>query len=61
MTNHDAFIRIFQLPVPMQPYLKLIVTEQEIELVLGLEEKPLAIVEIAEMMRISRAEAARRL
>ena len=57
MSNHDAFIRIFQLPVPMHPYLNLIVTEQEIDLVVGIEEGPLSIVEIAEMLRISQGEA----
>jgi ferredoxin/DNA-binding transcriptional regulator GbsR (MarR family) len=57
MTKIDMFIRVFQLPVPMHPYLNLIVTEQEIDLVLGLEERPLAIVEIAEMLRISQDEA----
>ena len=57
MTKIDAFIKIFQLPVPMQPYLDLIVTEQEIDLVVGLEGQPLSIMEIAEMLRISQEEA----
>ena len=57
MTKYDAFSRIFQLPVAMQPYLKLIVTEQEIDLVLGLGERPLTCEEIAEMLRIAHDEA----
>jgi ferredoxin len=57
MTKLDAFVRIFQLPPAMQPYLNLIVTEQEIDLVLGLEEGPLTIEEIAEMLRIHQDEA----
>ena len=57
MTRHDAFARIFQLPAPMRPYLKLIVTEQEIDLVVGLEEQPLPRDQIAEMLQISPGEA----
>ncbi|MGD9404685.1 MAG: hypothetical protein PVH95_05995, partial [Anaerolineae bacterium] len=57
MSKYDAFSRIFQLPPAMQPYLKLIVTEQEIDLVLGLEERPLTGEEITEMLRMSQDEA----
>jgi NAD-dependent dihydropyrimidine dehydrogenase PreA subunit/DNA-binding transcriptional regulator GbsR (MarR family) len=56
MTKIDAFTRIFQLPIPMQPYLNLIVTEQEIDLIVGLEDEPLSIAEIAERLRISQEE-----
>ncbi len=56
MTKIDAFIKTFQLPVAMQPYLNLIVTEQEIDLVVGLEQQPLTSKEIAEMLQISRDE-----
>lgn len=57
MPKDDAFIKTFQLPPAMQPYLKLIVTEQEIDLVVELEDRPLSSMEIAETLRISRDEA----
>jgi ferredoxin len=57
MTKLDTFARIFQVPAAMQPHLKLIVTEQEIDLVLGMEQQPLTSEEIAEMLRISKEEA----
>jgi ferredoxin len=57
MTKLDTFARIFQVPAAMQPHLTLIVTEQEIDLVLGLEQQSLTSEEIAEMLRISKDEA----
>jgi len=57
MTHLETFIRIFQLPAAMRPYLNLIVTEQEIDLVVGLEHQPLTGAEIAELLRVSQAEA----
>lgn len=57
MTDIDAFIPIFQLPATMWPYLNLIVTEQEIDLVVGLAQEPLPGEKIAEMLRIPQDEA----
>lgn len=57
MTDVETFIRIFQLPATMRPYLNLIVTEQEIDLVVGLAQQPLTGEEIAEMIRIPQDEA----
>ncbi len=57
MTKYEAFSRIFHLPAAMRPYLSLIATEQEIDLVVGLEERPLTDEEVAEMLRISPDEA----
>jgi ferredoxin len=57
MNKAETFKRAFRLPTAMEPYLNLIVTEQEIDLVVGLEQQPLTIEEVAEMLRISLEEA----
>jgi ferredoxin len=58
MNKIENFKKIFQLPAAMEPYFQLIVTEQEIDLVVGLgEQYPLTMFEIAEMLRITLKES----
>ncbi len=57
MARLDEFARIFQLPPAMLPYIDFVVTEQEMELILGLNDQAMTIEQIAEMMGMSLEEA----
>lgn len=57
MSKRKKFVQIFQLPPAMVPYVELLVTEQEMELVVGLEGQGLTLEQVAEKMRISGEEA----
>lgn len=52
----EKFNELFQLPPAMVPYVDLIVTDEDVELALGLADKPLTKDEIAEMMRMASDE-----
>ena len=41
MSKSEAFIRVFQIPPILESDLELIVTRQEIDLVLGVDKRPL--------------------
>lgn len=57
MSKNDQFIKIFELPPAMHPYIDLIATAQEIDLVVGLGSQALNVREISEMMQVSKDEA----
>ncbi len=57
MSQAIEFVRVFRVPPAMVPYVHLLATEQEMELVVGLAGRPLTLDEVAEMLRISREEA----
>jgi ferredoxin len=57
MSKLEQFIEIFQLPPAMVPHVGLVVTEQEMDLVIGLGKDQRTVEEIAEMMGMSQAEA----
>ena len=58
MDKLSEFIKVFELPPAMVPYLNLIVTEQEMDLVIGLSEHAMTIQEVAEMMQMTAEETA---
>lgn len=53
----ENFNLIFQVPEPVKPYINLIVTPQEIELVKKLKDHPKSILEIADLLGINSIEA----
>jgi ferredoxin len=53
----EKFIEVFQLPPAMVPHVDLVATDQEMELVVGLEDQDLTPEQVAEKMRISGEEA----
>ncbi|MBN1179538.1 MAG: 4Fe-4S dicluster domain-containing protein [Anaerolineae bacterium] len=57
MSTVDRFVKVFNLPPALIPYVDLIVTSQEMELVVGLGAQALTVAEVAEMMRVSEEEA----
>ena len=50
MTRMEKFFKVFELPPVMQPHVDLIVNEQEIDLVLGLDDQSMTLGQVAEMM-----------
>ncbi|MBI4786577.1 MAG: 4Fe-4S dicluster domain-containing protein [Chloroflexi bacterium] len=57
MSQLDEFVRIFQLPPAMLPYVDFVVQGREMELVVGLDDTALTAEEIAEMLRMPRDQA----
>ncbi len=57
MTHLAEFMRAFDVPPAMEPYIHLIATEQEIALVVALADRPMHLAEIAEAMRLGHEEA----
>jgi len=57
LTNLDAFRLIFQLPQEMLPYVDLVASEREVDLVVGMGERAMTQGQIAEMMGMDGAEA----
>jgi NAD-dependent dihydropyrimidine dehydrogenase PreA subunit len=53
----EAFQRVFQLPQEMLPYIDLVASEREIDLVVGMGERSMTQAQIAEMMGLGGAEA----
>jgi ferredoxin len=53
----EKFVEIFQLPPAMVPHIDFVATEQEIELVVGLDGREMTVAEIAEMMNMPLEEA----
>ena len=58
MSQPDEFVKVFQVPPAMVPYVHLVATRQEMELVVALAGQALTLEEVAETLRISREEAA---
>jgi len=52
----EAFIRAFDVPPTMQPYVDLVADDTEMELVVGLGDRALTADQIAEMLELSREE-----
>lgn len=59
MTQLETFQKIFRLPDELLPYIDLVATEQEIDLVVGLGDRALTLGQVAEMMGLG-GEAAER-
>jgi Pyruvate/2-oxoacid:ferredoxin oxidoreductase delta subunit len=57
MSKLDTFAEIFQLPPAMIPHIDFVVTEQEMDLVVGLDGQEMTVEEIAKMMNMSLEEA----
>jgi len=57
MSKLEKFIEVFQLPPAMVPYIGFVVTEQEMDLVVGLDDQAMTFEQVTEMMNISRDEA----
>jgi NAD-dependent dihydropyrimidine dehydrogenase PreA subunit len=57
MSKREKFVEIFKVPPAMVPYLDLVVSEQELDLIVGLDDRALTLDQVAEMMGISREEA----
>lgn len=55
--KRERFIEIFQLPPAMIPYIDVVANKREIDLVLALDERPMTLAEIAQMMELSMSEA----
>lgn len=53
----ERFIEIFQLPPAMAPHVDFVVTEQEMDLVVGLGDDAMTVKQIAEIMGMSHSEA----
>lgn len=53
----EKFVEIFELPPAMIPYIDYVVTEQEMDLVVGLGHDSMTVEEIAEMMGMTMEEA----
>jgi ferredoxin len=53
----DEFVRIFQLPPAMIPHIAFVATEQEIDLVVGLNGNVMTLPQVAEMLAMPHAEA----
>jgi ferredoxin len=56
MSQLEKFIEIFQLPPAMIPYIDLVVTEQEMDLIVELNDQALTLDQVAEMMKMSRGK-----
>lgn len=54
----DEFVKIFDLPPAMIPYIKHVVQGREMELVVGLGSQEMTVEQVAEMMGMPREEAA---
>ena len=50
MPKEDDFIRIFNMPPAMQPYVNLIVNDQEMDIVLGIDNQSLTQAQVAELL-----------
>jgi ferredoxin len=57
MTKLEQFVEIFELPPAMVPYIDIVASEQEIDLVVGLGDEVMTIEQIAHMMGLSLGEA----
>jgi ferredoxin len=57
MSQIDKFVEVFQVPPAMVPYVHLVATDQEMDLVTGLVGQALTLEEVAEMLCISQGEA----
>jgi ferredoxin len=53
----EEFVRVFQVPPAMQPYIHLVVDEREMELVVGMEGQAMTVDQVADLMDMSRQEA----
>lgn len=53
----EEFVRIFELPPAMVPYVDLVVSERELDLVVGLGDREMTAEQIAEMMEMTVEEA----
>ena len=54
----DEFVKIFDLPPAMIPYMDFVVQGREMELVVGLGNQEMTVAEVAEMMNMPRDQAA---
>jgi NAD-dependent dihydropyrimidine dehydrogenase PreA subunit len=52
----DRFVEVFQLPPAMVPHVEFVVTEQEVDLVIGLGDEAMTLEQIAEMMDLPMPE-----
>lgn len=50
MSREDDFARMFNMPPAMQPYVNLVVNDQEMDVVLGIDDRSLTDVQIAELI-----------
>jgi NAD-dependent dihydropyrimidine dehydrogenase PreA subunit len=57
MSHTDKFVEVFQVPPVMVPYVHLLATEAEMDVVVGLAGQALTLEEVAEMLRVSKEEA----
>lgn len=57
MSKLDKFVEIFQLPPAMVPHIDYVVTEQEMDLVIGLDHQEMTVEQIAELMGLPHEEA----
>jgi ferredoxin len=57
MTLLEEFVRVFQVPPAMQPYLHLVVDEREMELVVKMNGRAMTVDQVADMMNMSPQEA----
>ncbi len=59
MNSLEKFVRVFDMPPAMLPYVYLVVSEAEVDLVNGLSDRAMTLAEVGEMMRTSQEEAGR--
>ncbi len=57
MSQPDEFVKVFEVPPAMVPYVHLVATGQEMDLVVALAGQALTLEEVAETLRVSREEA----
>lgn len=50
MPKEDDFIQIFNMPPSMRPYVNLVVNDQEMDVVLGIDNQSLTEAQIAELL-----------
>jgi hypothetical protein len=53
----EEFVRVFQVPPAMQPYIHLVVDEREMELVVSMDGQAMIVDQVAALMDMSRQEA----
>ena len=57
MTLLEEFVRVYQVPPAMQPYLHLVVDEREMELVVQMNGRAMTVDQVADMMEMSPQDA----
>jgi ferredoxin len=57
MTLLEEFVRVFQVPPAMQPYLHLVVDEREMELVVQMNSRAMTVDQVADVMEMPLEEA----